>query len=40
MHLPVDGHMSGQNMYKVYSMYDVLSSTYMHLLALLPYLIA
>ena len=34
MHLPEDGHMSGQNMYEVYYVYNILSYTFVHLLVL------
>jgi len=39
MHLPEDGNMSGQNMYEVYGLYNILSYIYVHLLVLIPYII-
>ena len=35
MHFPENGHMSGRNMYEVYSVYNTLSYTYVHLLVLI-----
>jgi hypothetical protein len=35
MHLPEDGHMSRRNLYEIYSVYDILSYTYVHLLILI-----
>jgi hypothetical protein len=34
MHLPEHGHISGRNMYEAYYVYNTLSYTYVHLLAL------
>jgi hypothetical protein len=35
MRLPEDGHMSGLKMYEVYSVYNTLPYTYVHLLVLI-----
>jgi hypothetical protein len=36
-HLAEDGLMSGRNMYEVYSVYNIFSYTYVHLLVFISY---
>jgi hypothetical protein len=40
MHFPEDGHVRVPNVWVVYSVYNTLSYTYMHILALISYVIA
>jgi hypothetical protein len=39
INLPEDGHMSGRNTNEVYSVYNILSYTYVHFFVFMSYLL-